>query len=265
MTGRLNASGALDSDYEDWSLNVTRTPEANNVFLYKFGGVFTATRAGQPAGRVEIDNTSFLRVALPDTTSSKVAPNDANELQVTLRGIVADTNISGTLRASADKQDKSKTTHAPTRLSFEGWLKHKDATVFSGNVAITRSGYESFDASAAESDTNFVADIVEIGGALSVPNRPTLSLAVGASRTGMDAANISAQYRDGTSVINASVTAKLGEPHPLVKVSSADGVAFSFTSTSVPVPVTKDGAVTAQLDLSKGIITYIDGSTESLR
>jgi hypothetical protein len=264
MPGRLDAGGALASDYEDWSLDVTRSAEANNLALYKFGGVFTATKAGQAAGKVEIDNTSFLRVALPDTGST-VVPNAANELQVTLRGVLADTTISGTLRASEGKQDKSKTTHVPTRLSFDGWLKHKDATVFSGNIALTRTGYENFDASLPESATNFVADTVELGGALSIPNRPKLSLTVGVTRTGPDSADISAQYRDGTSVVNASVSAKVGERHPLVKVASADGVAFSFTSTSVPVPVTKDGAVVAQLDLVKGLITYIDGSTESLK
>ncbi len=200
---------------------------------------------------MEIDNTSFLRVALPSSTD-KVGVNTANELQVTLRGTVGNTTVSGTLRASEDKQDKSKTTYVPTRLAFAGSLKHLDATVFSGNVALTRNGYENYDASAAESATNFVADTLEIGGTLAVPKRPTLSLTIGATRTGPDTTDISAQYRDGTSVINASVTTKAGERHPLVKVSSAEGVAFSFTSTSVPVKVTKDGAVTAELDLRQG-------------
>ena len=264
MPGRMDASGTLDSDYEDWLLNVVRTDEDNTTALYKFGGAFTATRAGQPAGKIEIDDTSFLRVAL-NSRNNNVVPNAANELKLTLRGIVGSTTVGGTLRILDDKRDKSGTTHVPTRLSFEGSLKHADATVFSGKVSLTRSGYENFDATAAESDTNFVADTIDLGGALSVPNRPTLSLTLGATRTGKDTGNISAQYRDGSSVINASVTGKAGERHPLVKVSSADGVAFSFTSTSVPVPVTKDGAVTAQLDLSKGIISYIDGSTESLK
>jgi hypothetical protein len=264
MPGRIDGNGALDSDFEDWSLDVTRTEEADDVALYKFGGAFTAMKAGQAAGKVEIDKASFLRVALQGT-NNKVAPSAANELRLTLRGILGNTTVSGTLRASEGKQDKSKTTHVPTKMSFEGSLQHKDATVFSGNVAITRNGYENFDATAAESDTNFVADTLEIGGALSVPNRPTLSLMIGATRTGLRSADISAQYRDGTSVINASVTAKLGERHPLVKVASADGVAFSFTTTSAPVQVTKDGAVVAQLDLTKGLITYSDGSTESLK
>jgi hypothetical protein len=264
MTGRLNAGGTLDSDYEDWALNVARTDEASGTALYSFGGVFSAIKAGQPSGKVEIDSTSFLRVALPASTG-KVAVNAANELQVTLRGIMGNTTVSGTLRASEGKQDKSKTTYVPTKLSFAGSLKHLDATVFSGKVALTRNGYENYDASAAESATNFVADTVELSGALAVPNRPNLSLTVGATRTGPTTTDISAQYRDGTSVINASVTTRAGERQPLVKVSSAEGVAFSFTNTVVPVKVTKDGAVAAELDLGKGIITYIDGSTESLK
>jgi hypothetical protein len=263
LPGRLNANGALDSDYEDWSLNVDRSTEAGGTTLYKLGGEFSAIRAGQPAGTVVLDDTSFLRVA--SQQSSQAAPSAANELQLTLRGTMGGTTVSGTLRASQDKQDKSKTTHVPTKLSFEGSLKHLDATVFNGYVAFTRDGYESYDASAAESAANFIADTVAIGGTLSVPNRPALSLTLGAARTGPNATDLSAQYRDGSSVINVSVTARAGERHPLVKVSSADGVAFSFIDTSVPVQVTKDGAVTALLDLSKGIVSYSDGSTESLK
>jgi hypothetical protein len=224
--------------------------------------VFNASRAGQSVGKIDIDDTSFVRVA---PSSNTLVHGAGSTLQLTLRGTVGSTVVGGTLRVLSEKQDKSGTTQMPTELSFEGSLKHADATVFSGKVSLTRSGYENFDATAAESDTNFVADTIDLGGALSVPNRPTLSLTLGATRTGKDTGNISAQYRDGSSVINASVTGKAGERHPLVKVSSADGVAFSFTSTSVPVPVTKDGAITAQLDLSKGIISYSDGSTESLK
>jgi hypothetical protein len=270
MPGRLDPAGLFQNSGEEWSLNATRTEEANGVALYKFGGVLTAltgataTQAGQPAGQVEIDSASFLRLAL-DGNNQKVLANAANELQMTLRGSVGSTTVNGTLHVWEDMQDKSKTTHMPTRLSFDGSLKHGDATVFSGKVAIARNGYENFDATAAESDTNFVADTIQISGALLVPNRPTLYLSLGATRVGLDAADVSAQYRDGTSVINASVTAKRGERHPLVKVSSADGVAFSFTDTSVPVKVTKDGTVTAELNLSSGIINYSDGSTESLK
>jgi hypothetical protein len=263
MPGWLNSDGELQSDSEEWSLNATRTDEGNGIALYKFGGVFTTSAAGQPAGRVEIDNASFLRTAMD--SNNKFMANAANELQVTLRGSIGSTSVDGTLRVSDHKEDKSKTAQMPTRLSFNGSLKHKDATVFTGNVAINRAGYENYDDSADESDTNFVADMVNIGGTLSVPNRPRLSLTLSATRTGKDSADISAQYRNGTSVINASVTARGGELHPLVKVASADGVAFSFTDTTAPVQVTKDGAVVAQIDLSKGIISYSDGSTESLK
>jgi hypothetical protein len=263
MPGRLDASGAFVSDHEDWSLDIVRTPEADGAVLYTFGGGFSATRAGQSAGTIEIDGTSFLRVAPP--SSDNPASDVANELQLTLRGNVGSTTVGGTLRLGDSRQDKSGTRRMPTKLSFDGSLDHGDATVFSGHVALTRNGYAQFDATAPESDTNFVADTIDIGGALSVPNRPVLSLTLGATRTGLDAGAISAQYRDGSSVINASVSARAGERHPLVKVASADGVAFSFTNTSAPVQVTKDGAVTALLDLSKGIISYSDGSTESLK
>ncbi|MCC2959849.1 hypothetical protein LK540_05335 [Massilia sp. IC2-278] len=264
LPGRLNAGGALDSDFEDWKLDVTRTEEAGGLALYKFGGEFSATKAGQPAGKVSIANTSFLRMALPQD-SSKVAVNEANELEVTLNGTVGNTRVSGTLRAAGDKLDKSQTKRMPTNVLFEGWLEHQGEIAFSGSAGLTRLDYDKFDASIPESDSNFALDIMEIRGVLTLPNRPRFGLVLGATRTGADSANINAQYRDGTSVINAKVSARVGERHPLVKVSSAEGVAFSFTDTSSPVPVTKDGAVVAQLDLAKGIITYSDGSTESLK
>jgi hypothetical protein len=263
MPGRLNAAGGLDSDYEEWGLATKRAPDGEGNTLTTFGGAFTAVRAGRPIGRVDIDDASFVRVARLESGAT-TAVSAANELRVTMRGIVGETTVDGTLRASDGKLDKSKTSHLPTRLSFDGSIQHLGASVFSGRVAITRTGYENFDVTAPVSATNFTADTVELGGTLAVPGRPALSLLIGATRTALDAADVSAQYRDGTVVINASVTARAGERHPLVKVASADGVAFSFSGTGVPVPVTKDGAVVAQLDLVKGIISYSDGSTESL-
>lgn len=262
MPGRL-VNGLFVSDGEDWSLGVTRTAEGDGITHYALDGKVTA-HTGQSARTVEISEGSFLRVALKGA-SNKTVQNAANELQLTLRGIVGNTAVGGILRASGDMQDKSQTTRMLTALSFEGALDHGDATVFNGHVALTRHGYQNYDATAPESDTNFVADTIEIGGALSVPDRPVLSLMLGATRTGIDAGALSAQYRDGSSVINASVSAKAGERHPLVKVSSADGVAFSFANTSAPVDVSKDGVVTARLDLAKGLIHYSDGSSESLK
>jgi hypothetical protein len=264
MPGRLNAAGTLDSDYEDWALNVERTLDANGNKLTTFSGQLNAMRAGQRVGMVMIGDDSFVRLAPRDATG-KTAVDAANELMVTLRGSVGGTTVDGTLRLADGKMDKSKTLHLPTRMSFAGSLKHQDATVFSGQVALVRSGFENFDASAPLSATNFIADSLDLGGVLSVPARPTLSLTLGATRTGLNVADISAQYRDGSAIINASVSARAGEAHPLVKVSSTDGVAFSFTGTSTPVQVTKDGAVTALLDLSKGMVSYSDGSTESLK
>lgn len=263
LPGQATEEGTVIGDYEDWSLSAERTQDENGIALYRFGGVVNAIDGGKVSGQVEIDSASFLRMAAG--SNNKVLVNPANELQVTLRGWLGRTSTEGTVRIWDHKQDKSKTAHMPTRLSFDGSLKHADATVFSGRVAIARNGYENFDATADESETNFVADSIQVAGTLSVPKRPALSLSIGATRVGLDAADISAQYSDGSSIINASMTATAGERHPLVTVASVDGVAFSFSDTSAPVKVRKDGAVTAELNLSSGIITYSDGGTESLK
>jgi len=263
VTGRMAGDGSLVSDREDWALNVTRTQELSGLYLYKISGSATAYQGDQAGGKVVIDDSSFARVSLPDSTG-RIAQDAANEVQLTLSGTLGDTTVKGTFHAKDDKQDKSKTTHTATNLSFDGTLKHKDATVFSGSATLARGGYESYDATAAVSDTNFIADAVQLSGTLSVPSRPDLTLTVGATRTGKDAADISAQYRDGTTVINASVTAKAGAK-PLLKVASVDGVSFSFGDTSNPVRVTKDGAVVAELNFARGMITYVDGTTESIK
>jgi hypothetical protein len=264
VTGRMASDGSLISDREDWALNVTRTQELSGLYLYKISGSATAYKGDQAGGNVVIDNTSFARVSLPDSTG-RIAQDAANEVQLTLSGTLDDTTVNGTFHASDDKQDKSKTTHTATNLSFSGTLKHKDATVFNGSATLARGGYENYDATAPESDTNFIADALQLSGTLSVASRPDLTLSVGATRTGKDATDISAQYRDGTAVVNASVSAKAGQAKPLVKVASVDGVSFSFADTSTAVRVTKDGAVVAELNLARGMITYIDGTTESIK
>jgi hypothetical protein len=261
MPGRLQ-HGIFQGEGEDWSLDIARIEDADGITRYSFGGTVSAAAPGGLVRTVEIVNSSFLRVALPATAGGRAA---VDELQLGMRGTIGATTVGGTLHLAQYESDKRALTRIPTRVWFEGWLDHGDATVFSGGVFLIRNGYADFDPAAAVSATNFVTDTVEIGGSLSVPARPTLSLTLGATRTGPNATDISAQYRDGSAIINASVTARAGEAHPLVKVSSADGVAFSFTNTSVPVQVTKDGAVTALLDLSKGIVSYSDGSTESLK
>jgi hypothetical protein len=263
MPGRTDTDGTVLSDSEEWSLNAARKDEGNNVVLTQFDGAFTSIKAGQNVGSFAIDSGSYLRVGQQDASGS--VPSANSELFVAVRGMAGSTTVNGALHVADGKLDKSKTKFMPTTMSFDGSLKRKDATVFSGKVALTRKGYENYDALLGDTDTNFVADVVSISGSLTVPNRPVLSLTVGATRTGLNSTDVSAQYRDGSSVINASVSAKIGERHPLVKVSSADGVAFSFISTSAPVDVTKDGAVVARLDLAKGMITYIDGSYESLK
>ncbi|QOL51056.1 hypothetical protein [Massilia litorea] len=261
MPGRLQ-QGIFQGEGEDWSLDVARNEDIDGITQYSFGGTVSAAVPGGLVRTVEIDNSSFLRVRLPAGGAGRAA---VDELQLGMRGTIGATTVGGTLHLAQYESDKRALTRIPTRVWFEGWLDHGDATVFSGGVALARNGYADFDPAAAVSATNFVTDTIEIGGALSVPARPTLSLTVGATRSAPNTTDISAQYRDGSSVINASVTARTGERYPLVKVSSADGVAFSFTGTAVPVQVTKDGAVTAQLDLAKGLITYSDGSTESVK
>jgi hypothetical protein len=68
-------------------------------------------------------------------------------------------------------------------------------------------------------------DAVFVSGQLSAPNRPKIGLNVGVTRLAIDATNMTAQYNDGTSVVNATVTAKAGAaPHCRGRTSKSTAI-----------------------------------------
>lgn len=265
MPGRLDDTGAVIEDSEQWDVSASRVNQGDNLYQYNFGASLAAIRDGKTLGTLAIDPASYLRIDLANLAHGAAGHGSANELYLVVNGSTGTTSANGKLKLSGVQADKNGDALIPTRLTFEGTLQSQGATVFSGAASISRGDYGTFDSHAPESATNFVRDAVALTGLLSVPNRPRIGLSVGVTRVAVDAANVTAQYKDGTSVVNASVTARSGERHPFVSVASAAGVRFAFNDTTQSVKVTKDGATVATLDLAKGIIYYADGSYESLK
>lgn len=265
MPGRLDNGGAVVEDSETWDVAASRVSQGNNLYQYNFGATLAALKDGRTVGTMAIDPASHLRLNIADLANGRVAPDAANELLVVVSGGTGATSVNGKLKLSNTKTDKNGEAMMPTALSFEGALQHNGSTVLSGGVSIVRRGYEAFDSQAPESSTNFVKDAVAVTGSLSVPNRPQIGINVGVSRVAFDGADLNVQYRDGTSVVNASVSAVAGNAAPVVSVSSASGVQFTFANAKEAVNVTKDGAVVAKLDLAKGMVYYADGKFESLK
>ncbi|MBK4737872.1 hypothetical protein [Noviherbaspirillum pedocola] len=261
MPGRFDHTGAVIDDSENWDFDATRADLGNNVYQYNFGGKFAALKGGQTVGTMNVDPSSHLRLNM---VNGVVAQDNANELYLVMNGGTGTTGANGKLTLSRTQADKNGLSLMPTSLVFQGALQKDGVTVFTGNVSIARQNYSQFDTFAPVTASNFPVDAAFVSGQLSVPNRPKIGLNVGVTRLAIDATNMTAQYNDGTSVVNATVTARAGAA-PLVKVQSSSGVAFSFTDTTQNVDVTKDGATVAKLDLGKGIVYYADGAYESLK
>lgn len=265
MPARLDNGGAVVADSESWDVAASRVSQGNNLYQYNFGATLAAIKDGRTVGTLAIAPASHLRLSIPDLATGTVVQDAANELLVVVNGGTGTTSVNGTLKLSNTRTDKNGQALMPTQLSFDGTVQHDGNTLLSGTVGIVRHGYESSDSQAPESSSNFVQDTVAVTGLLSVPNRPRIGINIGVTHLAPAAANVSVQYRDGTSVVNASVTAVPGRSTPVVSVASASGVQFAFAGPKEVVDVTKDGAAVAKLDLAKGVVYYADGSYESLK
>ena len=265
MPGRADDNGVVVVDHENWDIAASRVDQGNNVYQYNLGGTVAAVKGGNTVGTLAIDPASYLRLSIANLADGRVGQSSANELNFVVSGSTGTTTATGTLKLSNTQTDKNGQNLMPTKMSFVGTLESKGNTVFTGSASLTRNGYASFDSQAPESSTNFVKDAVALTGLLSVPKRPQIGINFGVTRVRVDAADVSLQYKDGTSVVNASVTAKAGQSAPVVSVASASGVQFVLTSGAKTVDVTRNGATVATLDLAKGVIYYTDGSYESLK
>jgi hypothetical protein len=196
--------------------------------------------------------------------------NDVKDFKLSISGESAGSSISGAVTMKDWKADKYSE-YAPTDVTFVGAIKEAGKPFFDGSLNVKLAGFDKFDSMSAVTDTNFVGRTVTLNGSIALPDRPTLSLFLTASTLSVDKQTLIGEYNDGTTTMVFTASRTL--PNAAVKylkISSTTGVSFEATQQDLDngtqdLPVMRNSAKVAQINLKTGVITYTDNTFESLK
>ena len=264
MPGRIGDNGVRLSDREDWTIDAVRTDEGNASFKYALTGTVASIADGASSAQLSVKEGSFMRVK-----GDQAAPTllDIQEASLILEGTAGTSKIAGAIRLANFRGDKNGINVQPTLATFSGSLSTANAEFFSGTLGLERAGYDKVDSTMPVTASNYAGETASFAGKLVIAQRPAVTLMVTLARPALDSASILGQYRDGTEVVNVSVTASgdIGIAPKKSHIASANGVSADFIAGAKTIDVLRDGAKIAVIDTASGKISYVDGSFESLQ
>lgn len=267
MPARFNESGLKITDHETWDLNASISYDATaKVTSYALSSTMTSMLNGQEKGTISVLPGSVLRVSgTPDT----LAATAVKEFSLAVSGKSGGSTISGAFSLTDWKHDKSKTLYAPAVASFSGSLTQGNLPFFSGELKYVTPGLADFDASQPASDTNFLAQTLRLSGKLAIPSRPALDMFLAVTPVKTGGFDLTAQYDDGTAVVNFSGKRAATGGLSSATISSSTGLSVSITQADLDakrvVNVKKNGETAATINLATGVVNYADGEFESLK
>jgi hypothetical protein len=192
-----------------------------------------------------------------------VTANGVKELHLSVAGESGNSKIAGEVSFANFMADKSAASTIPTKVVFTGSVSNAGAQFFSGTLSVEAAGVGQYSTDLPLSPTNFVKLTASLTGTLTVPARPPLTLTASVANDTFDGRKETLQYNDGSVVINASRVVD-GVKAPVISISSAEGVSLKLVAGE-HLAVMKDDAKVADLNTTTGVVTYVDGSFESLK
>jgi hypothetical protein len=269
---RTDAAGTQLTDYEEWDLAASSTADATaGTTKYEVTAAMTSYLAGQAVGKLSINPGSQLIVNSAVTGDfAFLESGDVKDFNLSISGESAGSTISGSVKLKDWKADKNSE-YAPTDVTFTGAITEASKPFFDGSLNIKLAGFDKFDSMSDISDTNFVGRTVTLNGSMALPDRPTLALFLTASELSVDKHTLVGEYNDGTTTIVFSGYRTLPNAEiKSLKVASTTGVSFEVTQQNLDnatqdLPVMRNSAKVAQINLKTGVITYTDNTFESLK
>lgn len=265
MPARTNSFGVAITDKETWNVNFTRTPETASVNKYALSGKITAYKDGASISAIELKNGSLIRALELENANQTFTLESIKEVNLALAVTSKDSKVVGTLSLDDFSADKKSINVIPTSLKFVGSFNNAGAEFFNGTLIAKTSNYASYDSNAADSNENFLKASVSFAGIAKIPNRPDLKLSLSANNPMFNTQAFTGQYDDGANVIMVKTTNATTTGAQFVDISSANGVTVQFVSGATTINVKKNNSVIASFDQSTGMISYTDGSFESLK
>jgi hypothetical protein len=261
MPARFDNYGVAVTDYERWNVSAARTVVEGSVVNYALAGDFTSYKGGAAVGKLALQAGSFARIQ--ETAAGHVTVNGVKELHASVAGESGNSKIAGEVSFANFMADKSAASTIPTKVVFTGSVSNAGAQFFSGTLSVEAAGVGQYSASLPLSPTNFVKLTASLTGTLTVPARAPLTLTASVANDSFDGRKETLQYNDGSVVINASRVVD-GVKAPVISISSAEGVSLKLVAGE-HLAVMKDDAKVADFNTTTGVVTYVDGSFESLK
>lgn len=278
-----SGTNTLANDHHSWSFSgttssaldgVTDTSSSRTTSIT--GSLVAYSDASTPVGTLQVKTGTLAEsdaVVTAGTKTDSVLSKVALDVLWTTSGAEAE----GAFLADGMKVDRSGSSWAPSRVSFDGALRSISGgtatDVMAVNAVATSTGYAGYDSTQPDSASNFFTVTLTAKGTVSAPGRPALEFTFGASKptNASDVQAASFQYRSlvaGAPKMVIAGTATRGADNTISYTLSEAASKLSIGWVGRPTARTKlyyDGTTEiGTLDSSTKALTFVDGSLMSL-
>lgn len=260
MPARTDGMGVAITDKEEWNLSYLRTVETGGDFKYALSGNLTSYKGGAPISSVTLRAGSLFRVEL---VNGEIFYEKVKEINLDLAIATSQSSVDGLLALSNFSNDKSGSSFIPTDLKFVGKLTNDSSEFFNGTLTVKLPNYAAYNGNATDTATNFLNTEASFVGIFKIAGRPDLTLTLTGASPAFNSTDYGVQYTDGTNTITIVGNESPGAQK--LKISSADGISVQFVGTEDSADLMRNSNKIATFNRSTGIISYIDGSFESLK
>lgn len=263
----------LISDKGLWNISLNKTTSAaptstNTIHRYSLNGSVAAIKDGATLSSVGIGAGSYIQAEID---ANDVAVKGTNSgLNLIINASAKTSSFQGTLNAINFANDASNTSYGPTKVTLSGKLSRGSgaaADFFTGTFTVATTNFSSYNKTVASSSANYLKGTASFEGVVKAAGRPDIVLNLNASNPVYKTENITGSYVDGTNTISLSGTKypSTSMTASYLDITASNGVAVHIDNVGTNFPVKRNSVVVANLNRSTSVITYIDGSTETLR
>lgn len=260
MPARMTNDGIALTDYEMWNFNMVRSALVGGVYTYALSGDLASWLGGAAIGKVTMNTGSFARLLEDKNDSTR---DFLKEVSLSVVAETGRSKIAGTIHLENYTADKNGRNVTPALTTYAGTVSNNGVQFFSGMLSLELGNYAQFNGDQDVSATNFAKLTSAVAGTFTIASRPPLVLSATSIETSPTAGTETAQYNDGSTVINAS-RIRTSAAVATINLASTDGVTVALTGADT-ADVMKDGAKVAVINIKTNVINYVDGSFESLK
>ena len=292
VSGSLPATFKLDGNtladhHTVWALSGTRTINGANLSTSSITGqIASYNDADAVLGTLKVNTGTVTEIPIArDALDNPVEPGspldagsfggDLDSISLDLVWTTPGAELQGVLSTQPTVWDVSGTERSPTALSFSGALRNIEGGVttefLQGSFDATVTGYDGYDATQPDSETNFYTTSGTFSGTIAAPTRPKLELTMSASQKSSetDVSAVNMDYKVIVGGATRTTIAITGSRDDAGKMGwtlgeATSGVTMAWTSDAARSEIRKGSDVIGVLERSSKLVTFSDRSVMSL-